>query len=51
MPDLGQYADTVILAYGISALLFAGFGLTTWRQSKKARQALQAAEELTEKTG
>ena len=51
MPDLGQYADTVFLAYGISALLFAGFGLMTWRQSKKARQALQAAEELTKKTG
>ncbi|MEO0343269.1 MAG: heme exporter protein CcmD [Pseudomonadota bacterium] len=46
MPDLGQYADTVLAAYAISAVLFAALGLATWRQSRQARKALKDAETL-----
>ena len=46
MPDLGQHADTVLLAYGISALLLIGFGTLTWWQAKATRDALRAAEDL-----
>ena len=46
MPDLGQHADTVLLAYGVSAVLLLGFGFATWWSAKKTRDALKAAETL-----
>lgn len=49
MPDLGQHADTVLLAYAISAVLLGGLGFLTWWQSRKARIALRAAEDLLKK--
>ncbi|MEM0977627.1 MAG: heme exporter protein CcmD [Pseudomonadota bacterium] len=46
MPDLGEHADTVLLAYSVAALLLLGFGFTTWRAARNTRRALKAAEDL-----
>ncbi len=44
IPDLGKYAAEVGLAYAVSiALLVAIVGLS-WRQSKRQKAALDAAE-------
>ena len=46
MPDLGQHAETVLLAYGVTALLLLGFGAATWWAARKTRQSLKQAEEM-----
>lgn len=44
MPDLGKYADTVILAYIVSFALLAGLVALTWVQSRRAKRLLDAEE-------
>lgn len=45
MPDLGKYADSVLLSYAVSLILLAGLCLSTWRQSKRAKRALAKEEQ------
>lgn len=40
MPDLGKYADTVILAYIVSFALLIGLAIVTWVQSRRAKRLL-----------
>ncbi len=47
MPDLGQYAFEVTLAYAGSMALLAGIVLLSWSQAKRSRRALQDAEQRT----
>ncbi len=51
MVEMGKYASAVLSAWGVTFLLFAGLGLLTWRQSVKARRALEAAEARKAKHG
>ena len=44
MPDLGKYADTVILAYLVSTVLLIGLVALTWVQSRRAKRLLDAEE-------
>ncbi len=44
MPDLGKYADTVILAYVVSFVLLIGLSAITWAQSRRAKRLLDAEE-------
>jgi heme exporter protein D len=44
MPDLGKYADTVILAYVISFALIFGLVALTWVQNRRAKRLLDAQE-------
>lgn len=44
MPDLGQYAAEVSLAYLGSLLLLAGLIGLSWRQSRLSRRRLEEAE-------
>ena len=44
MPDLGQYAYEVTLAYVGSIALLAGIVVLSWRQARRSRQALDEAE-------
>jgi len=44
MPDLGKYADTVILAYVVSFVLLIGLSAITWVQSRRAKRLLDAEE-------
>ncbi|MEK6204287.1 MAG: heme exporter protein CcmD [Amylibacter sp.] len=44
MPNLGKYADTVILAYVVSFALLIGLTAITWVQSRHAKRILDAEE-------
>ena len=44
MPDLGQYAGEVLLAYGVSIALLVGVVVLSVRQARKAKAALDEAE-------
>ena len=44
MPDLGKYADTVILAYIVSFVCLIGLSSITWLQSRRAKRMLAAEE-------
>lgn len=44
MPDLGKYADTVILAYLVSTVLLVGLVVLTWVQNRRAKRLLDAEE-------
>jgi heme exporter protein CcmD len=44
MPDLGKYADTVFLAYIVSAIFLVGLISITWLQSKRAKRLLAEEE-------
>ena len=44
MPDLGKYADTVILAYVVSFALLIGLVAQTWVKSRRAKRLLDAEE-------
>jgi len=44
MPDLGKYADTVILAYISSFALLIGLVALTWVQSRRAKRLLNTEE-------
>ncbi len=44
MPDLGQYAAEVTLAYIGSLALLAGLIGLSWRQARLSRQRLEEAE-------
>ena len=45
MPDLGRYAVEVLLAYGVSLALLLGVVVMSVRQARKAKEALDEAEE------
>ncbi|KAB7615302.1 heme exporter protein CcmD [Amylibacter sp. SFDW26] len=44
MPDLGKYADTVILAYIVSFVFLIGLVGLTWLQSRRAKRILATEE-------
>ena len=44
MPDLGQYAAEVTLAYVGSIVLLAGIVLLSWRQARQSKARLDDAE-------
>ncbi|AUH33923.1 heme exporter protein CcmD [Paracoccus tegillarcae] len=44
MIELGKYASTVLMAYGVSLALLAGLIWQTVSASKRARRALEAQE-------
>lgn len=44
MPDLGQYAFEVSLAYLGSILLLAGIVFVSWRQARVSSRQLEDAE-------
>jgi len=44
MPDLGKYADTVILAYIVSFVLLIALSVITWAQSRRAKRLLDEEE-------
>lgn len=44
MPDLGKYADTVILAYIVSFAFLIGLTVITWVQSRRAKKLLDIEE-------
>lgn len=44
MPDLGKYADTVILAYVVSFALLVALTAITWAQSRRAKRLLETEE-------
>lgn len=44
MPDLGKYAATVLLAYGVSLGLIAVLVVTSLRRSARLRRTLAQAE-------
>lgn len=50
MPELGKYAGAVLWSWGATLGLIALLILITWWQSRKARQALEAAEARRNKT-
>ena len=45
MPDLGQYAGEVTLAYVGSLALLFGLVWLSWRQSRTSKRKLNAAED------
>ena len=45
MPDLGKYAVEVYAAYGVSLGLLVAIVVISWRQSVRARAALQKVED------
>lgn len=45
MPDLGNYATEVLLAYAVSIALLIGIVLVSWRGAKKSVAALAAVED------
>ena len=45
MPDLGRYAVEVLLAYGVSLALLLGVVVMSVRPARKAKEALDEAEE------
>jgi heme exporter protein D len=45
MPDLGAYATTVLLSYGVSVVLLGGLIATTLVRSARVRRDLAEAEE------
>ncbi|NIZ13898.1 heme exporter protein CcmD [Phaeobacter sp. HF9A] len=51
MPDLGKYADTVLSAYGLSALLLLGLLVMTLRRGAKVRAELAAVEQRVKSNG
>jgi len=44
MPDLGKYAVWVLSAYGVSLALILALVALSWRQSVRARAALEARD-------
>jgi len=44
MPDLGNYANTVLSAYGITIVLVIGLVALTLQKSRAAKGRLNAAE-------
>lgn len=44
MPDLGDYAATVLSAYGITIVLIAGIVLATVLDARRTRDRLRKAE-------
>ncbi|MEJ6746716.1 MAG: heme exporter protein CcmD [Yoonia sp.] len=44
MPDLGKYVTEVLLAYGVSIAILATLVAMSWRQSRRVRRDLEAAE-------
>ncbi len=42
--ELGKYAFSVLSAWGLSLAALLLLGLVTWRQSLRARRALEEAE-------
>lgn len=44
MPELGKYADTVILAYVVSTVLLVGLVALTWLQNRRAKRLLDVQE-------
>ncbi len=44
MPDLGDYAGTVLTAYAASLALLAAIVGLSWWQARRARARLQEAE-------
>jgi heme exporter protein D len=44
MPELGKYADTVILAYIVSIILLVGLVVLSWVQNRRAKCLLDAEE-------
>ncbi|MCG6882913.1 MAG: heme exporter protein CcmD [Silicimonas sp.] len=44
MPDLGNYAAEVTLAYAGSILLLAGLIWLSWAQARSSRRRLEEAE-------
>jgi heme exporter protein D len=44
MPDLGKYADTVLLAYLVSAIFLIGLIAISWLQSRRAKRLLAQEE-------
>jgi len=44
MPELGEYALDVFMAYGASLVLLIGLIVVSWRQSKAVKAALNKAE-------
>lgn len=44
MPELGKYADTVVLAYIVSFAFLIGLVALTWIQSRRAKRLLNAEE-------
>ncbi len=44
MPDLGKYADTVILAYIVSFACLIGLTVATWAQSRRSKRILADEE-------
>lgn len=45
MLDLGKYAGAVMSSWAVTVGLLVLLGLITWVQSKKAKAALDAAEQ------
>ena len=45
MPDLGQYAGTVLSAYGITAVLLIALVISSWVGSKAAKARLRDVED------
>ena len=51
MPELGKYADTVLSAYGVSALFLALLiGASIWR-AKKVKAQLEQIEQRIQQDG
>ncbi|MGJ8622209.1 MAG: heme exporter protein CcmD [Yoonia sp.] len=44
MPDLGEYATEVMLAYGVSIVLLAALLVLSWRRYVRLKAALEEAE-------
>lgn len=48
MFDLGVYTNTVLMAYGVTALVLAGLIVLTWVQSHQAKRILSDHEKQHE---
>ncbi len=44
MPELGKYATEILSAYAATIVLLLGLVWLTWRQSRRVRRRLDAAE-------
>lgn len=44
MPDLGNYAAEVLLAYGVSLVLLLGLLGLSWRRFRSVRREMERAE-------
>lgn len=44
MPDLGKYAATIYMAYGVTIVLLAGIILTSVLRARKTKAQLDALE-------